>query len=182
MNSSLNGLHALLTLSQRAPRCRLVVYTTGDAPLAEILRDAWDAFDLACALSKSTDLSTVLRRLRHVAMHGRAPVDPVLQPLLPTNRSPWRSLEGYELLVGHAGHAKLWRALIEIEGEPSYKDLAAHTGLSLSAVSNYRSEVLRSLALHGLESPRMREMQAFAKRCRALLEPHIERRLGQADR
>jgi DNA-binding NarL/FixJ family response regulator len=182
VNSELNGLHALLTLEQRVPACHLVVYTTGDAPLAEILRDAWAAFDLACALSKGTDLSTVLRRLRHVAMHGTAPVDPVLQPLLPARRSSDRSLASYERLVPHAGHAKLWRALMEIDDEPSYKDLARHTGLSLSAVSNYRSELLDHLALHDLDAPRMREMQAFAKRCRALLEPHIRRRLGEPGR
>lgn len=178
VNSDLNGLHALLVLNQRTPACRLVVYTTGDPPLAEILRDAWDAFELASALSKSTDLSIVLRTLKRVALHGTAPVDPVLQPLLPAERSRWRSLAGYGLLVGHAGHAKLWRALIELDEEPSYKDLAVHTGLSLNAVSNYRSELLNHLALHDLDAPRMRQMQRFAKRCRALLEPHIRRKLG----
>ena len=82
------------------------------------------------------------------------------------------------MLVGHAGHAKLWKALIELDEEPSYRELAARTGLSLSAVSNYRSELLNHLALHYLEAPRMREMQRFAKRCRALLAPHIRLKLG----
>ena len=180
VNSELNGLDALLALHERSPRCHMVVYTQGDPPLAEILRDAWDAFNLASALSKSTDLPIVLRTLTQVANHGTAPVDPVLQPLLPAERSRWRSLEGYGILVGHAGHAKLWRALIELDEEPSYKDLASHTGLSLSAVSNYRSEMLNHLALHYLEAPRMRQMQRFAKRCRALLEPHIRHKLGEA--
>lgn len=179
VNSELNGLDALLALNQGAPGCRLVVYTTGDAALAEVLRDAWEAFDLACAISKSTDLSVVLRSLEKVATGGRAPVDPVLLPLLPAERSRWRSLDGYGRLVGHAGHAKLWRALIELDEEPTYKDLAAHTGLSLSAVSNYRSEILDHLVLHDLDAPKMRHMQRFAKRCRALLEPHITARLGE---
>jgi len=109
---------------------------------------------------------------------GWAPVDPVLQPLLPSQRSPWRSLDGYGRLVGHAGHAKLWRALIELDEEPSYRELAAHTGLSISAVRNYRSELLDHLALHHLDAPRMREMQRFAKRCRPLLAPHIRVKLG----
>lgn len=177
VNSDLNGLDALLALHRYSPACRLVVYTQGDPPLAEILRDAWDAFDLASALSKTTDLSIVLHTLEQTARHGTAPVDPVLQPLLPAERSRWRSLEGYGMLVVHAGHAKLWRALIELDEEPSYKDLAAHTGLSLSAVSNYRSELLSHLALHYLDAPRMRQMQRFAKRCRPLLEPHIRGKL-----
>ena len=177
-NSERTGLDALLMLHQRAPDCRLVVYTQGDAPFAEMLRDAWEAFDLAGALSKMTDFAFVLRTLERVAGEGSAPIDPVLLPLLPAERSRWRSLEGYAMLVGHAGHAKLWKALIELDEEPSYRDLATRTGLSLSAVSNYRSELLNHLALHYLDAPRMREMQRFAKRCRALLAPHIRSKLG----
>lgn len=177
VNSSLSGLDALLAVHGRMPGCRLVVYTQGDPSVAEMLRDAWDAFRLACALSKSTPMPMVLRSLQQVATHGTAPVDPVLQPLLPANRSPWRSLDGYGRLVGHAGHAKLWQALIELDAEPSYKDLADHTGLSLAAVRNYRSELLDHLALHYLDRPKMRQMQLFAKRCRPLLAPHIRRKL-----
>jgi hypothetical protein len=180
-NSTRNGLDALLLLNEHAPACRLVVYTQGDAPFADMLRDAWDAFDLASALSKMTALGQVVRTLQQVAKEGSAPVDPVLQPLLPAERSPWRSLDGYGRLVGHAGHAKLWRALIELGEEPSYRDLATHTGLTVHAVRNYRSELLDHLALHYLEAPRMREMQRFAKRCRALLGPHIDRKLGVGD-
>jgi ActR/RegA family two-component response regulator len=177
-NSTLNGLDALLTLHERVPACRLVVYTQGDAPFADMLRDAWDAFDLGSALSKLSDLDPMLRTLQQVARDGSAPVDPVLLPLLPAQRSPWRSLDGYCRLVGHAGHAKLWRALIELGEEPSYRDLAAHTGLSIQSVRNYRSELLGDLALHYLDAPRMREMQRFAKRCRPLLAPHIRAKLG----
>jgi DNA-binding NarL/FixJ family response regulator len=177
-NSEYTGLDALLMLHQRVPACRLVVYTQGDAPFAEMLRDAWEAFELAGALSKMTDFAFVLRTLERVAREGSAPIDPVLLPLLPAERSRWRSLDGYAMLVGHAGHAKLWKALIELDEDPSYRDLAARTGLSLSAVSNYRSELLNHLALHYLDAPRMREMQRFAKRCRALLAPHIRLKLG----
>lgn len=177
-NSELTGLDALLTLHKGAPACRLVVYTQGDAPFADMLRDAWDAFDLACALSKLSDLDPMLRALQQVARDGSAPVDPVLLPLLPAQRSPWRSLESYSRLVGHAGHAKLWRALILLGEEPSYRDLAEHTGLSIQSVRNYRTELLGDLALHYLDAPRMREMQRFAKRCRALLAPHICAKLG----
>ena len=98
--------------------------------------------------------------------------------MLPAQRSPWRSLDGYGRLVGHAGHAKLWRALIELDDEPTNRDQAEHTGLSIQSVRNYRSELLGDLALHYLEAPRMREMQRFAKRCRPLLAPHIRAKLG----
>lgn len=179
-NSRLTGLDALMTLHDCVPDCRPVVYTQGDAPFAEMLRDAWEAFDLACAMSKMTSQAQVLRTLEQVARDGAAPVDPVLQPLLPEERSPWRSLEGYARLVDHKGHAKLWRALIELDEEPSYRELAEHTGLSLSAVSNYRAELLGHLNLHYMESPRMREMQRFAKRCRPLLAPYLRAKLGDS--
>jgi CheY-like chemotaxis protein len=174
------GLDALLAIYEHTPACRLVVYTQGDSSVAEMLRDAWDAFELATALSKNRPISAVLQDLREVAVHGSAPVDELLQPWLPPERSPWRSIEGYGRLVGHAGHAKLWRALIELDEEPSYKQLAEQTGLSLPSVRNYRSELLDNLALHYLERPKMRQMQQFAKRCRPLLERHIRLKLDGA--
>jgi CheY-like chemotaxis protein len=171
------GLDALLAIYEHTPACRLIVYTQGDSSVADMLRDAWDAFDLATALSKNRAIPAVLQDLREVATHGSAPVDVLLQPWLPPERSPWRSIEGYGRLVGHAGHAKLWRALIELEEEPSYKQLAEYTGLSLPSVRNYRSELLDNLALHYLDRPKMRQMQLFAKRCRPLLERHIRPKL-----
>jgi ActR/RegA family two-component response regulator len=174
------GLDALLAIYEHTPACRLVVYTQGDSSVAEMLRDAWDAFELATALSKNRPIAAVLQDLRRVAEHGSAPVDVLLQPWLPPERSQWRSIDGYGRLVGHAGHAKLWRALIELDEEPSYKQLAEHTGLSLPSVRNYRSELLDHLALHYLDRPKMRQMQLFAKRCRPLLERHIRVKLGEA--
>ena len=175
---TLNGLDVLLTLYEQAPRCRPVVYTQGDPSVADMLRDAWDAFDLATAISKSRSIPSVLRdlqRRRDARLGPGRPVPPAAAAR--ATRSPWRSIEGYGRLVGHAGHAKLWRALIELDEEPSYKDLAEHTGLSLPSVRNYRGELLDDLALHYLDRPRMRQMQLFAKRCRPLLEPHIRRKL-----
>jgi len=177
LDSRLTGLDALLTIYEHTPACRMIVYTQGDSSVAGMLRDAWDAFELATALSKMKPIASVLNELRHVANHGDAPVDVLLQPWLPPERSPWRSIEGYGRLVVHAGHAKLWRALIDIDEEPTYKQLAEHTGLSLSSVRNYRSELLDNLALHYLDRPRMRQMQLFAKRCRPLLERHIRLKL-----
>jgi len=177
--SELNGLDALLAVHNNLPRCRLVVYSQADAPFTRMLRDAWDAFDLATVLTKSMPIASVQRALVEVDTHGRAAVDPVVRPKLPAERSPWRSLDGYGRLVEHAGHAKLWQALIDLDDEPTYEELAQHTGLKLSSVRNYRGELLANLALHDLDRPKMRQMQAFAKRCRPLLEPHIRRKLAR---
>lgn len=176
--SELNGLDVLISLHEHDPSCRLIVYTDGDQQVAELMRDAWEALPLATMLSKSTPLEVFLRRLRSVAEAGTAPIDPVVQPLLPAERSQWRSLEGYGRLVAHAGHAKLWRALIDLDEEPSYQQIADYTGLKRDTVRNYRSELLEELSLHYLEQPKMRQMQRFAKRCRPLLDPYIRRRLS----
>jgi hypothetical protein len=177
--SRLNGLDALLAVHNRVPTCRLVVYTQADAPFTKMLRDAWDAFDLATVLTKGMPIASVQRALVEVETDGRASVDPVVRPKLPAERSPWRSLDGYGRLVEHAGHAKLWQALIDLDDEPTYEELAQHTGLKLSSVRNYRGELLANLALHDLDRPKMRQMQEFAKRCRPLLEPHICRKLAR---
>jgi hypothetical protein len=79
-----------------------------------------------------------------------------------------------------AGKPLVKKALIELDEEPSYKQLAEHTGLSLPSVRNYRSELLDNLALHYLDRPKMRQMQLFAKRCRPLLERHIRLKLDPA--
>lgn len=174
----LSGLDALLLIHEQLPTCHMVVFTQLDSSVEDMLRDAWEAFPLASAQSKTIPSRALLNALRTVERDGRAPVDPALQAHLPETRSPWRSPEGYRKLVHHAGHAKLWNALIQLDDEPSYKELAEYTGLSLAAVRLYRDEVLHDLALHHLDRPRMREMQRFAKRCRALLEPHIRSKLG----
>jgi CheY-like chemotaxis protein len=175
--SGKTGLDALLILHERSPGTALVVLTQGDDWVADLLRDAWEALPLASVLSKTVPMATVVSTLERVAATGSAPIDPVLQPLLPATRSPWRSLDGYGRLVQHLGHAKLWKALIEAEGEPSYRDLAEATGLSMNTIRNYREQLLGELALHGLRNPTMRDMKAFARRCRPLLEPHIRARV-----
>jgi hypothetical protein len=175
--SHYSGIDALLHLYTNAPDAALVVLTQGDDWVADMLRDAWEAFPLATAISKSAAIATLVSTLEQVITTGSAPVDPVLAPLLPVMRSPWRSLEGYARLIQHAGHAKLWRALIEADADPSYRDLALATGLTVNTVRNYREQLLSELALHGLDNPAMREMQVFARRCRPLLDPYVRARL-----
>jgi hypothetical protein len=122
-------------------------------------------------------MAEFVKVIEAVLRRGSAPIDPVIRPRLPAERSTWRSIEGYSRLIPHAGHAKLWRALIELEAEPSYRDLAKASGLSVNTVRNYRDQLLGELRLHGLENPTMRQMQVFAARCRPFLEPLIESRL-----
>ena len=176
--SNLTGIDALMTLYAITPTTKLVLFTQGDKQVAELLRDAWDAFDLACVVSKTAPIQNQIDAIDLVARMGRAPMDPVLQLRLPTKRSPWRAIAAYGRLVQHAGHAKLWRALIGAADEPSYRDLAQETKLSLNTVRNYREQLLPELALHGMENPTMREMQAFAQRCRPFLGPFIDAKLG----
>lgn len=173
-----NGLDVLILLDASSPRPHLVVLTQGDDWVADVLRMAWEALPLATAISKSAPISALIDAIERVLAVGSAPIDPVLQPLLPSSKSPWRSLAGYGRLVQHAGHAKLWRALLAASPEPSYRELAARTGLSMNTVRNYREQLLGELALHDLVNPSMREIRAFAARCRPFLEPHIAARLG----
>jgi DNA-binding NarL/FixJ family response regulator len=179
-NSPMTGLDALCHLHETCPRTRLAILTQGDEWVAQMLRDAWEAFPLATALSKSAPTSTLIDAVARLLDGDEVPPDPVLQPLLPTMRSPWRSLEGYGRVIQHAGHAKLWRALATCPDEPSYRDVAEATGLTVNTVRNYREQLLGPMALHGLTHPSMHEMQQFARRCRPLLRPHIDARLRRA--
>jgi DNA-binding NarL/FixJ family response regulator len=179
-NSPLTGLDALYHLHTASPHTRLAILTQGDEWVAQMLRDAWEAFPLATALSKSGSIATIIDAVARLLDGEDVPPDPVLRPLLPATRSPLRSLEAYGALIQHAGHAKLWRALIASDSDPSYRDIADATGLTVNTLRNYREQLLATLAFHGLVHPSMREMQQFARRCRPLLWPHIEERLRRA--
>ena len=175
--SEVDGLDILLHLQRNSPGTLRVLFTQGDDFVSEQLRDAWEAVPLATVLSKSMPMADLAKVIVQVVRTGSAPIDPVIRPLLPDERSPWRSAESYARLIQHAGHAKLWRALIQFDGEPSYRDLSRATGLSVNTVRNYREQLLGELRLHGLESPTMRVMQTFACRCRSFLAPLIAERL-----
>jgi DNA-binding NarL/FixJ family response regulator len=177
-----SGLDVLLRLSEASPSTRLVLFTQGDDSVAELMRDAWEALPLASAVSKSLPLDLLMETVRRVLAEGSAPPDPVLRPLLPAARSPWRSADGYRRLVPHAGHAKLWQALMAAGADPSYEELHRLSGLKVNTLRNYREQLVPELALHGMSNPTMREMQAFAWRCGPLLAPHLVRNVPEGRR
>lgn len=177
----LTGLDALLILHERSPSTLLVVITQGDSWVAGLLRDAWELLPIATVVAKTAPIDYQVELIRTVIEQGSAPPDPSVRPLLPATKSPWRSLDGFGRLVGHAGHAKLWQALCEVD-EPTYRSLADHTGLRMNTIKNYRAQLLAELEHHGMHEPSMREMQHFARRCRPVLERHIARHTASTQR
>lgn len=175
-----SGLDALCHLHETRPNVTLAIVTQGDEWVADQLRVAWEALPIAAAVSKSAPLRVLVEAVSALLAGATVPPDPVLQPMLPSTRSAFRSLEGYGRLVQHAGHAKLWRALWDGPDEPSYRDIAEATGLSVNTVRNYREQLLDPLATHGLTQPSLHEMSRFAKLVRSLLRPHVEARLARA--
>ena len=170
----LTGADVLLQLHLDTPSTRLIILTDGDAWAADLLRDSWEVLPIACALSKSSPVSVQLDAVRCVVEEGEAPIDPVLQPLLPAVKSPWRTLDGFSRLVQHRGHAKLWQAVLACGPTAEYQDLAQYSGLRLNALRNYRAQLLPELGLHGLYNPPMRDLYMFVMRCRPFLAPFVE--------
>lgn len=174
------GLDALAVIHRLQPATRLAIMTQGDEWVADILRDAWELLPIATVISKTAPLDYQLAAISRVLDDGSAPVDPAIQPLLPANRPPWRTPERFALLIQHQGHAKVWSALMDPGVPATYKAVAAHTGLKLNTVKNYRAQLRAELNLHGLDDPTLREMQEFATRCRAFLEPYVDASLHTA--
>ena len=141
------------------------------------MRDAWELLPIATVISKTAPLDYQIDAIATVIDQGSAPPDPAVQPLLPSHRPPWRTPERFARLIQHQGHAKVWAALID-DDDATYKSVAARTGLKLNTVKNYRSQLLAELNLHGLHDPTLREMQEFARRCRAFLQPYLDEALA----
>lgn len=171
------GLDALAEIHRRSPDTKLALYTQGDDWVAETLRDAWELLPIATVISKTAPLEYQLAAIQSVVETGSAPPDPAVQPLLPANRPEWRTPERFAKLIQHQGHAKVWSVLINDPDVATYKSVAAQTGLKLNTVKNYRSQLLSELNLHGLSDPTLREMQDFARRCRAFLRPFVDEAL-----
>lgn len=169
-----NGLDALLLIHERHPATVLAVITQGDAYVAELLRDVWELLPLAGVISKSAPIELQIAQVGELLSTGRTSIDPSVQPLLPSVRPAWRTIEGFGRLVTHVGHAKFWEALFDAPENVTYRDMVVRTGLRLNTVKNYRSQLLPELVVHGLNDPSLREMRDFALRCRPILQRCID--------
>jgi DNA-binding NarL/FixJ family response regulator len=169
-----SGLDVLMAVSTASPSTKLIVLTTGDGWSIDLLEVAWDALDLATAISKTASVEHQIRVISQVLREGSAPVDGVLRANLPDQRSSNRSAASFRRLVRHRGHAKLWAALMQSSPAAEYAELASISGLSLNTLRNYRSDLLPELALHGLEAPTMAQMHAFSLLVRPLLQPYLQ--------
>jgi DNA-binding NarL/FixJ family response regulator len=168
------GIDALAEVHSARPSALLAIITQGDDWVAQILRDAWELLPIATVISKSAPLSFQLNAIDQVVRTGVSPIDPAIQPLLPAKRSPYRTAERFGALVQHAGHVKLWTALMATP-DPTYKQISDLSGLKLNTVKNYRAQLLPELSVHGLTDPSLRQMQEFARRCRSFLTPFLDR-------
>lgn len=169
-----SGIDGLAQIQRASPTTKLAIITQGDEWVADVLRDAWELLPICTVISKSAPFDYQVSAIRQVLTTGSAPIDPAIQPLIPSNRNPWRTSATFESLVQHAGHAKLWAALIDSEQDPTYRSIAAATGLKLNTIKNYRAQLLGELALHGLDDASLVQMHGFAVRCRSFLQPHID--------
>lgn len=168
----LHGLDALFALHRHSPGTTLVIHTVGDSNVEAMLRDAWELLPVSTAITKGPSAVGIVDTLEVVLRTGSAPLDPVLQPLLPAVRTR-RDPAAFERLVPHKGHAKMWRALAEEPEGASYADLAAAAGVKINAMKNYRADVVGELEHHRLANPTTRQMQEFAKRARPFLRPYL---------
>ena len=151
----------------------IVALTDGDGWSADLLRDVWDVLGPEGVVCSRSPVEAQLRAIGEVARTGSCKVDPLLAPLLPTARSPWRTLGAFGRLVQHRGHAKLWSAVLACGPQAEYQDLSEHSGLRPNALRNYRSQLLPELSLHGLSNPPMRDLYDFVRRCRPFLAPCV---------
>jgi DNA-binding NarL/FixJ family response regulator len=178
-NTSATGLDVLVALHAKNPALTLAIYTQGDDAVADLLETCWHAIPLAAALSKSLPLDGLIARINDLQQTGACEADPVLTPLLPPERSQFRSAAAFQTLVPHAGHAKLWRALQRSGPEVSIGEVAGISGLAVNSVKNYRESLMPELRLHGLDRPSLTAMRNFGIRCRPLLEPFVSRKLDR---
>ncbi|MEM8619428.1 MAG: response regulator [Actinomycetota bacterium] len=174
------GIEALAEIDDTSPDTRLVIITHGDQWVAEVLRDAWELLPVVTVISKSAPLDLQLATIRGVLDEGTAPIDPAIRPLLPAERNPARTPESFRRLVPHAGHAKLWAALLATAGEVTLHSVASTAELKPNTIKNYRDALYPELELHGLVRPNLAQMRSFAFRCRPFLQPHIDCALGRS--
>jgi DNA-binding NarL/FixJ family response regulator len=178
-NEAGSGLDALAEINRCSPGTLLAIITQGDEWVAQVLRDAWELLPIATVVSKSAPLAYQLKAISQVLSAGSAPPDPAIQPLLPRERNRYRTPKVFGALVPHAGHAKLWLALLESD-DVSYKGLAQKSGLKMNTLKNYRAQLVPELDIHGVHDASLIEMRRFALRCSPFLLPFVKRALDRS--
>jgi DNA-binding NarL/FixJ family response regulator len=171
--SAMGGLEGLNILRLQSPSTRLVLMTKLRLSDAHILRDACELFPIVTVVSKHSSISRQIDTIRQVIASGIAPSDPSFVTGVRSEPDK-RSIADFTLLVGHVGHAKLWTALFA-DPDPTYRSLADSAGLKPNTIRNYRAQLLPELERHGLREPSMRDIAAFAQRCRPLIMPNVQR-------
>jgi DNA-binding NarL/FixJ family response regulator len=175
---AVSGVDALAMIHLAHPSTRLAIITQGDRWVAEPMRLAWELLPITTVISKTAPLHHQLAAIDQVLAVGSAPPDPTLQPLIPGVPSGGRSMEEFSQLVQHLGHAKLWKALLDLDTGASYRTVAALTGLKLNTIKNYRAQLVPAMTDRGLPDASLVEMQEFAQRSRVFLTPHVDRYLA----
>jgi DNA-binding NarL/FixJ family response regulator len=179
-NQQHSGIDVLVTIHRQSPATTLAIITQGDEWVADTLRDAWELLPIKTVISKSAPLEYQLDAIQLVLKTGSAPIDPAIRPLIPANRNPWRTPETFGSLVHHAGHAKLWVALVEADEPVTYRSISVATGLKLNTIKNYRAHLVPEMSLHGLDDAGLSEMRRFAIRCRPFLQPYLDAALDRS--
>lgn len=176
--SPLTGLDVLTRIHVHSPNTRLLLFSNADRSLAPIIALAWEALPVAAAAAKNDEESFVEIANWCLTEPGALRrSDEELAMWLPSSVNPTRQYENWHLLMEHAGHARLIRALYSFEDEPSHQQLANETGNALNAVRSYIQFVRDRLELV-MHYPRMRsaEMHRFIRDARPLLEAHVEQK------
>jgi DNA-binding NarL/FixJ family response regulator len=169
------GIDALAEIHRLHPTTVLAISTQGDRWVADILRDAVELLPISTVLSKSAPLDFQLGMIESLLRGVVPPFDPAIRVMLGAERHPLRTPDRFVELFPHQGHQKLWQVLVAAGHEVTYQDVVDKTGLKLNTIKNYRAQLLPELHVHGLHDPSLRDMQQFAWRCRAFLEPFLTR-------
>lgn len=177
--SSLTGLDVLTRIHVHSPSTRLLLFSNADRSLASLIALAWEALPIAAAAAKNDEKSFLT--IANWCLSEPQPLrrsDEELAMWLPETPDPSRRYENWHLLMEHAGHARLIRALYGFEDEPSHQQLATETGNALNAVRSYIQFVRDRLELV-MHYPRMRStgLHRFIRAARPLLEPHVAEKL-----
>ncbi|MFV0257700.1 MAG: hypothetical protein ACK5PP_04540 [Acidimicrobiales bacterium] len=138
------------------------------------LRVAWETMRPWGAVARSSP-TTFVSVVHRILTGPRAGVDPRLEPWLGPADATLPGEAPLERLVGHNGHVRVWRALLDADEPPSYRQLAARAGLSVNTVRSYRRDFLEPLEAVGLSRPSVADLFTFAQAVRPLLVPVLDR-------